>query len=129
VLASNVVDHGFVKVNVLASNVVDRGFVKVNVLVSNVVDRGFVKVNVLVSNVFKKQSPGKHVAPFVHIILIPSQPVFALTPECCVLSVEATHNNFIVLGFTQTSLKPTIYYIRGEHGSCLDIAEKLLIWR
>jgi hypothetical protein len=29
---------------VLASNVVDRGFVKVNVLVSNVVDRGFVKV-------------------------------------------------------------------------------------
>jgi hypothetical protein len=51
VLASNVVDRGFVKVNVLASNVVDRGFVKVNVLVSNVVDRGFVKVNVLVSNV------------------------------------------------------------------------------
>jgi hypothetical protein len=64
---------------------------------------------------FKKQSPGKHVAPFVHIILIPSQPVFALTPECCVLSVEATNNNFIVLGFTQTSLKPTIYHIRDEH--------------
>jgi hypothetical protein len=69
---------------VLASNVADREFVKVNVLVSNVVDRGFVKVNVLVSNVVDR-------------------------------ALEATHNNFIVLGFTQTSLKPTIYYIRGEH--------------
>jgi hypothetical protein len=27
-----------------------------------------------------------------------------------VLSVEATNNNFIVLGFTQTSLKPPIYW-------------------
>jgi len=28
----------------------------------------------------KQQSAGRHVTPFVHIILIPSQPVFALTP-------------------------------------------------
>ena len=28
----------------------------------------------------KQQSVGRHVAPFGHIILIPSQPVFALTP-------------------------------------------------
>jgi hypothetical protein len=26
---------------------------------------------------------GKHVAPRGHIILIPSHPVFALTPQCC----------------------------------------------
>jgi hypothetical protein len=30
-----------------------------------------------------------------HIILIPSQPVFALTPYCCVLSHEAANTNFI----------------------------------
>jgi len=28
----------------------------------------------------KEQSAGRHVAPFGHIILIPSQPVFALSP-------------------------------------------------
>jgi hypothetical protein len=28
----------------------------------------------------KRQSAGRHVAPLGHIILIPSQPVFALTP-------------------------------------------------
>jgi len=28
----------------------------------------------------KQQSTGRHVAPFGHIILIPSQPVFALPP-------------------------------------------------
>jgi hypothetical protein len=28
----------------------------------------------------KQQSAGRHVAPLGHIILIPSQPVFALTP-------------------------------------------------
>jgi len=28
----------------------------------------------------KQQSEGRHVAPFGHIILIPSQPVFALSP-------------------------------------------------
>ena len=28
----------------------------------------------------KQQSPGRHVTPLGHIILIPSQPVFALSP-------------------------------------------------
>jgi hypothetical protein len=32
----------------------------------------------------KQQSAGRHVAPVGHIILIPSQPVFALSPKCCV---------------------------------------------
>jgi hypothetical protein len=32
------------------------------------------------SSSLKQQSAGRHVAPLGHIILIPSQPVFALTP-------------------------------------------------
>ena len=32
--------------------------------------------------------------PLGHIFLIPSQPVFALSPEFCVLSGEATNTNF-----------------------------------
>jgi hypothetical protein len=36
-------------------------------------------------------------APLWHIILIPSQPVFALSPQCCVLSGEATNTNTHVL--------------------------------
>ena len=39
----------------------------------------------------KQQSVGRHVAPLGHIIIMPSQPVFALSPECCVLSEEATN--------------------------------------
>jgi hypothetical protein len=41
------------------------------------------------------QSAGRHVAPLGHNILIPSQPVFGLTPYYCVLSGEATNTNFI----------------------------------
>ena len=35
-----------------------------------------------------------------HIILIPSQQVFALSPLCCVLSGEAPKTNFVVSGLT-----------------------------
>jgi hypothetical protein len=45
----------------------------------------------------KQQFTGRYITPFRHIILIPSQPVFALSPKCCVLSGEATNTNFIVL--------------------------------
>jgi hypothetical protein len=41
------------------------------------------------ANSLKQQSEGRHVAPLGHIILIPSQPVCALSPYCCVLSGEA----------------------------------------
>jgi hypothetical protein len=44
------------------------------------------------------------VAPLRHIILIPSQQVFALTPNCCLLSREATNTNFIVFGSTRPGL-------------------------
>ena len=44
------------------------------------------------------QYAGRHVVPLGHIITIPSQPVFAVTPQCCVLSGEAANTNFIVFG-------------------------------
>ena len=48
---------------------------------------------------------------------IPSQPVFALIPYCCVLNGEATNTNVIVLGLTRSGLEPTIYRTRGEHAN------------
>ena len=49
----------------------------------------------------KEQSAGRHVAPLGHIILIPGQPVFALSRSWCVLSREATHANFRIFGLTR----------------------------
>ena len=37
-------------------------------------------------NSLKQDFSGRHIAPLGHIILILSQPVFALTPECCIHS-------------------------------------------
>jgi hypothetical protein len=65
----------------------------------------------------KQQSAGRHVAPLGHIILILSQPVFALSPYCCVLSGEATNTNFIVFGLIRLGLEPMIYRTRGEHAN------------
>ena len=59
----------------------------------------------------------RHVVPLGHIILIPSQPVFAFFPWCCVPSGEARHTNLIVLGLTQPRPKPTSYHSRGEHAN------------
>ena len=59
----------------------------------------------------------RHVAPLWHIILIPSQPVFVLSPQCCVLCEEATNTNFIIFGLTRPVLEPTIYRTRGEHAN------------
>ena len=52
--------------------------------------------------------PDRNVTPLGHIILILSQPVFALSPKCCVLGGEATNTNFIVFGLTRLGLEPTI---------------------
>ena len=65
----------------------------------------------------KQQSADRHVASLGYIILIPSQPVFALSPYCCVLSGEAKNTNFIVFGLTQPGLEPTIHRNRGEHAN------------
>jgi len=43
----------------------------------------------------KQQSEGKHVAPLWDIILIPSQPFFALTTQWCVLSADASNTTLI----------------------------------
>jgi hypothetical protein len=48
----------------------------------------------------RHQSAGRHDAPLAYIFLIPSQPVFALSHLCCVLSRETTNTNFIVIGLT-----------------------------
>jgi hypothetical protein len=48
-----------------------------------------------------KQSAGRHVAPFGHIILIPSQPACALSPKCRVLSGKEANTNLTVLDLTR----------------------------
>jgi hypothetical protein len=45
--------------------------------------------------------------------VIPSQPVFALSPLRCLLSGEATHTNFKVFGLTLSGIEPTIYRTQG----------------
>ena len=54
-------------------------------------------------------------APLRHIILILSQPVFALTPSCCMLGGEAENTNVILFGFTKPELKLMIYCTQGKH--------------
>jgi hypothetical protein len=41
------------------------------------------------------------VTPLGHIILTPSQTVFVVTPDYCVLRGAATNTNFIVFGLTR----------------------------
>jgi hypothetical protein len=49
--------------------------------------------------------------------MIPSQPIFALSPYCSVLCGEAKNTNFIVFGLTQSVLEPTMYRTRDEHAN------------
>jgi hypothetical protein len=74
----------------------------------------------------KQQSTGRHVAPLGHIIQIPSQPVFARSLYCCLLSREVTNTNFIVFGLIWPGLEPTIYCTRGEHANhyAIDTVKK-----
>jgi hypothetical protein len=51
----------------------------------------------------------KKLLDFGHIILIPSQPVFGLTPQCYMLSEEATNTNFVVYVLTQQWLDLSNY--------------------
>ena len=59
----------------------------------------------------------RHVVPLGHIILIPSQPGFALFPWCCVLSGEARNTNLIIFGLTQPGPESTIYHSRGKNAN------------
>jgi hypothetical protein len=53
----------------------------------------------------KQQSAGRHAAALGNIILIPNQPAFALTLQCCALITEITNTNVIVFRLT----RPTKY--------------------
>jgi hypothetical protein len=59
----------------------------------------------------------RHAAPLGHISLILSQPVFALSPLCCLLWGEATNTNFIVSGLTRSGIEPMIYHTQGEQAN------------
>jgi hypothetical protein len=63
----------------------------------------------------KQKSTGRSVASLWHIILIPRQQAFALSPYSCVLSREATYTNLTVLGLIWTWFDPTIYCTLCKH--------------
>ena len=63
----------------------------------------------------QQSSAGRHIAPFGHIILIPRQPIFALSHWWCMLSQKATNANLKVFGLNRSGLEPAIYRTRGEH--------------
>ena len=65
----------------------------------------------------KQQSVRRHITPLRHIIMILSQPVFALSHICCMLIREATNTNFIVFGLTWRGLEPKIHHTWGEHAN------------
>ena len=65
----------------------------------------------------KQESADRHFAPLGNIILIPNQPIFALSPQCCGLSEKVTNTNFMIFGLTRPGLEPTIYHTRGEHAN------------
>jgi hypothetical protein len=73
-----------------------------------------VELDIYSASSLKQQSVGRHVAPLGHIIPTPSQPVFALTPYCCMLSGEATITNFLAFGLTRPGIEHTSY----RCGSC-----------
>jgi hypothetical protein len=62
-------------------------------------------------------SADRHVTLLGHIILIPIQPIFTLSPHWCVLSEEAIHTNFIVFGLNLLGLETTIYRARCEYAN------------
>ena len=55
----------------------------------------------------------KHVALLRHLILNLSQPVFVVSPLCCMLR-EIENTILIVFGFTRLGLKSTIYHTRHD---------------
>ena len=57
----------------------------------------------------------RHVAHLRHIILILTQPVFALSPSCCMLSGDTRNTNFIFFGLTGLGLETRLYHISDEH--------------
>ena len=73
----------------------------------------------------KQLSVGRHVLPHGHIILILSQTVFDFTPECYMISGEASTTNCIVFVFNLPGVKPTICHTQDKQAFYFAIAKKL----
>ena len=71
------------------------------------------KLDFYTSSSLIQKSTSRHVISLGHIILIPSQPVFALTQQRWVLTWEATYTNYIFFGLTRLELEPTTYDTQG----------------
>ena len=56
------------------------------------------KLDIYSASTLKRQSTVRNVAPLGHIIVTPSQPVFALNYQCFVLNWETANTNLIVFG-------------------------------
>ena len=65
------------------------------------------------ANSLRQHSMGRHISLLGHIILLPSQSVFLLTPLSHLLCGGTVNTNFIVFGLTGQGPKPTVYRIGG----------------
>jgi hypothetical protein len=74
-------------------------------------------LNLYSASSLKQQTSDIYVAPFGHIILIPSQPVFALSSYVASFARSNNTNftNCIDFGLTRSGLEPTIYPTRGSN--------------
>ena len=63
----------------------------------------------------------RHVTPFRHIVLTPSQPVSILTPSCFLFSGETTNTNLMVMGLTWPGIELIIYPTWHNHANYYTI--------
>ena len=64
----------------------------------------------------------------LHIMLIVSQPIFALTPLHIMLSREAVNTNSVVCGLIPPEFEPTIYCIQDGHSNYYTTNAVLKCW-
>ena len=74
---------------------------------SRVVLRNPVSLDFCNAGSLTRQCAGKYITAIGHIIIIPSQTVFVLTPYCCVISKEAATTTFTLFGLTQSGYNLT----------------------
>ena len=85
----------------------------------------------------KQQSTCRHVILLTHIILNLGQvqPVYDLSPQCCMLSRDTANINSIVFVLTQWGIEHKIYHTRGDYpglstiGKYFNVQDKcILLW-
>jgi len=64
----------------------------------------YAQLNIHSASSLKQQSAGRHVLPLGCIIPVPSQSVFALSPQCYMLTRGATNTDLIVFGLTRPGI-------------------------